>query len=137
MTGRFCFYRRQRILPFLAAFCLVFVNGATLTPLVVPAEVFEALAASLANNPSPDRLGDTSRWLQFERRNAEQQEPAIAAALPPLVKNLRRPSPTHTKSSGLGSHERPTESSECSHRLAQQTAVGNAVCLRRLCRFLL
>lgn len=137
MTGHFRFFRRRRLLPFLAAYSLVFVNGATLTPIVVPAEVFQAWAAALADTPAADRVGDTSRWLRFERRNAEQQEPSIAAALPPLVKNLRRPSPTPAKSACLGRHERPAQTTGCSYRLVQQTAAANAVCLSRLCRLLL
>lgn len=137
MIGRFCFYRHRRVLPFLAAYALVFVNGATLAPFAVPAELVEALAASLATGPSADQLEKSSRWLQFDRRPAEQQEPTIAAALPPLVKNLRRPSSTCSKNACIGKHERPTEASGRSHRFVQRALVANAVCLNELCRLLL
>lgn len=132
MIGRLWFYRRRRVLPFLAASCLVFINGATLVPLVVPG------ARAVANDGNPGVDDGSWRRAAYERGDGAEPEPVIAAALPPVVKNLRRPT--------AGRQDR-TVSRCCGERppdvRCQRTAFGpwpraaGMAVLDRLCRLLL
>lgn len=90
---RFHSFRHRRLLPFAAVYALVCINGATLAPFVAPACI--AGSASAADGPETSALAnDAWRWLQYERADAADPAPAIAAAPPPIVKNLRRLSPS-------------------------------------------
>lgn len=134
MNGRFRFYRRRRVLPFLAVYCLVCINGATLVPLpdmgIVPAPAGDADAFDHA---------DSRPWANYER-GCDRAEPESVAAggLPPIVKNLRRSSPSrHGKTGSWGGGPRPPDSRALIAESVQQSLAVNTADLTRLCRRLL
>lgn len=137
VTGRFVFYRRRRVLPFVAAWCLVFVNGATLAPLAVPLELLDGLETSSAAAAAPVSA-DTRQRPRYEQGSGEQSTPALAANVPPPVKNLRRPAPTRTAKAvvrGWNPHVADVAGPR-SYDL-QRLPAANAADLTRLCRLLL
>lgn len=136
MIGRFSFYRRRRVLPFSAVYALVCINAATLTPFVVsPARA----VPSLADDAASAAMGrDFSRDLRYDRGRHVEREPIVAAAVPPLVKNLRRPAPTReAKTAACGTIHRPAASTPTRHDLANRLFAANEPNLSRLCRLLL
>lgn len=137
MFRSFRFYRRRRVLPFLAVYCLVFVNGATLVPLVLPAAHAEAAAASEVQAGAG--LSDSWHRLQYERRRADAEtEPGVTAALPPVVKNLRRSPPNRAFRSGsrwIG--RQPADSPGKRVGCVPWSPAARAAELIRLCRLLL
>lgn len=135
MCGRFWFYRRRRVLPFAAVWCLVFVNGATLQPFVAPPELIVGAATAARSAPSS---ADSARRLQYERGDVEYPAPAVSAAVPPIVKNLRRPAPTRTmKAVARGREPQPADAPGPTPDFMQRVLAANAADLTRLCRLLL
>lgn len=132
MSGRFHFYRRRRALPFLAVVGLVFINGATLAPFTVPAEL--AAAATSAD----DAAARTCPGRQCERGPFDCREPSVVAAPPPVVKNLRRQAPTRQDkdvTSARAGH--PVDAPGPSFDVLHRVLAANAADLTRLCRLLL
>lgn len=135
MNGRFRFYRRRRLLPFAAAWCLVCINGATLQPLAAPHESLDGATTAGADH---DAAADAWKWLQYERRSGEDQSPAVAANVPPIVKNLRRPAPPKHAKAGARAHvQRPADGPTPNRHVLQHALAANAPDLMRLCRLLL
>ena len=137
MIGHFWFYRRRRVLPFLAAYALVCINGATLAPFVMPASV------AAADSPGAgDSLGqstaDAWRWLEYHRGSGPEREPVVAAALPPIVKNLRRHSPSQqAKAASAANDLRPADARIPRLEFIQRAVAASGADLSRLCRLLL
>lgn len=137
MTGRFSFYRRRRVLPFAAVWCLVCINGATLAPLVVPPELLEGVAAVAASGLG-GIAADAPQRMRYERGEGGEQTPAVVANVPPLVKNLRRPAPTRSVKTVVRGHEpHPVDTPGLSPRLLQRSLAAGPTDLARLCRLLL
>ena len=67
MIGEFRFYRPRRLLPFSAAYALVFINGATLVPFVPPGPIWSSGSGCSAEAANPRPSGDSGRWMQYER----------------------------------------------------------------------
>ncbi len=135
MGGRLSFYRRRRVLPFVAAWCLVSVNGATLQPFVAPPELVDCIAAASRSAAS---VADSWRWLQYERGTGDDSAPAVAAAVPPIVKNLRRPAPTRAvKVVVRGREPRPADVPGPASEFVHRVRAANTADLARLCRLLL
>lgn len=133
MLERFHFYRHRRFLPFAAAYALVFINGATLAPFVPPLPFATSWAAS-----DDAAQADAWQWSQYERDTADEQEPCVSAAPPPLVKNLRRAAPSrHAGCCGRRPFGRPDDVRGQSLEFRQRVLVANAADLSRLCRLLL
>lgn len=137
MFGRFWFYRRRRVLPFLAAYALVCINGATLLPLAMPASPASASAVSW-----DDLLAscDADAWksLEYQRGTSRERGPEIAAALPPVVKNLRRHSPPQqARPTSAANAFRPANARIPRTEFMQRALVANSADLSRLCRLLL
>lgn len=139
--GHFPFYRRRRVLPFSAAFCLVFINGATLAPNVLtPAEdgrsqrvAADHAAGSLTIDQSlPNRL-------RYERGSgAVPSEPVIAANVPQIVKNLRRDQQVrHGVVACFGQAGRPVDAVGPLPEFTYRARAANAADFARLCRLLL
>jgi hypothetical protein len=137
VSGRFWFYRRRRLLPFLAAYALVCINGATLVPFVIPAE--SAAAATGLPDDAHARLdSDAWRWLEYQRGTGPEREPVVAAAVPPIVKNLRRlPTSQHARTAPAAHDRHVTDTRIPRPELMQQALAANAADLSRLCRLLL
>lgn len=137
MNGRFWFYRRRRTLPFAAAWCLVFVNGATLQPLAVPPELLEGVAAG----PAPVTAApgaDARQRPRYERGCGGERSPAVVANVPPLVKNLRRPAPTRlAKAVVRGPVSHPTDAPRLTSHCTRRFLAVNTADLSCLCRLLL
>lgn len=137
MSGRFSFFRRRRLLPFLAAYALVCINGATLVPFAIPAES-AAAAAGLPDEARAHLDADTWRWLEYQRGNGPEREPVVAAAVPPLVKNLRRPAPSHQSRTASAAHDWRIANTRIPRpELMQRALAANGADLSRLCRLLL
>lgn len=136
MSGRFHCYRRRRVLPFAAVSALVFINAATLAPLVAPPDW--AAEAMVDDAASAATSRDISRDLRYDRGRHMDREPVVVAAPPPLVKNLRRPAPTRqTKATTCGAHYRPA-ASRCTKRdFSHGLVAATDPDLSRLCRLLL
>ncbi len=137
MSGRFWFYRRRRLLPFLAAYALVCINGATLVPFAIPAEN-AAAAAGLPDDARAQLDSDAWRWLEYQRGTGPEREPVVAAAVPPIVKNLRRHSAPQQARTASNAHDwRIADTRIPRPELMQQALAANAADLSRLCRLLL
>lgn len=138
MFGRLWFYRRRRVLPFLAVGCLVFINGATLVPLVPP----EAQASTVPSSAAGAGAGTrTDAWhrLNYERGAGDTEpETVVAAALPPVVKNLRRPAPSRHLMAASWWSDRPAPDARGTKADCPRHAwPANGADLSRLCRRLL
>ena len=137
MIDRFSMYRRRRVLPFLAVYALVFINGATLAPLAVPAAKSSS-ASRFADDAHAQCDADAWRWLEYQRGSGPEQGPEIAAALPPIVKNLRRHTPSEQAKAGCASNEqRPGDARIPGTEFMQRALAANNADLNRLCRLLL
>ena len=137
MIGRFWFYRRRRVLPFAAAWCLVFVNGATLAPLTVPPELLDGLetppAAAAVRGSAEARQRP-----KYEQGSREESAPAVAANVPPIVKNLRRPAPSRMARAVVRGQDLCLEDRAAPRPDAlRRSLAANAADLTRLCRLLL
>lgn len=138
MIGRFRFYRHRRMLPFSAAFALVFINGAALGPSVMrPLD-----GGHVASQDQPADTGslalDQWRWLQYERGKGPEQETFVDVAIPPIVKNLRRSPSFKAHRASCGSHEAHAAGApSLQPDFVQRALAANAADLHRLCRLLL
>lgn len=138
MIGRFWFYRRRRVLPFLAVYCLVCINGATLVPFVPPAPQARD-APTRAGNVDTGDHGDSWYRARYERgHDRPEPESVVAGGLPPIVKNLRRPVPSrHFKAASRNAGLCPPGVRGPMVESVQRVLAGNAADLTRLCRLLL
>lgn len=139
MIGRFRFYRRQLLLPFAAAFALVFINGAALGPSVMrPLDGVGVTGPSSQATDTDSASNDQWRWLHYEQGNGPEQETFVDVAIPPIVKNLRRsPAPKALKVA-CGSHgPRAADTPGLQRDFLQRALAANAADLHRLCRLLL
>ena len=137
MIGRFWFYRRRRVLPFLAVYALVCINGATLVPLAMPMANSSASADEWSESLSPC---DADAWqsLEYQRGESRKRGPEIAAALPPVVKNLRRQSPSQqAKPTSAANALRAADARIPRTEFMQRALAANSADLSRLCRRLL
>lgn len=138
MIGRFSYYRRRRVLPLSAVYCLVFINGATLAPLVLPAVVRASGTADSRDARAERGADECGPRLNYERGGGEQREPTIAVSVPPIVKNLRRPAPTrHFGAACCRGNQPATDSPKPESDFVQRALAANAASLTRLCRLLL
>ena len=139
MIGRLRFYRRRRMLPFSAAFALVFINGAALGPAVMRPLDGPGTASRQAEPPDTESLAcDQWRWLQYERGNGPEQETFVDAAIPPIVKNLRRSPALKAHKIPGGCHEaHAADAPAPQFDFLQRALAANAADLHRLCRLLL
>lgn len=138
MLPCFGYYRRRRVLPFAAIYALVFINGQTLAPLVIP-------ASAVGITSQPDGMTGASDScqlplrLQYERNEGTSiPEPSISACPPPIVKNLRRVGGDQKPSTSSGRHAwRVTSSAGPCLDFRTLALAANAADLKRLCRLLL
>lgn len=143
MLTSFSSYRPRRLLPFAAAYALVFINGSTLAPLVLPgpwATACRAHGGSASDAAtSPAEADDDRRGLHYERAEGESPEQtAITAPPPPIVKNLRRS--MHVSRPECASHRlvwRYDVTPGLDAEFLQRALAAKAADLTRLCRRLL